>query len=216
MAKGVLWLIEAVKKIRPPDNTRVTLLVAGAGGGEEAEQIRAAAAGNERVRFLGALSQDELAKVFRSADVFVLPSMFEGLPLVVIEALACGCLAVVSDLPGMDDWMPSGLCEQGLVERVPMPRLISLDTPDPDAVPAFIEDLAAALTTQLRRAAAYSLGRSGRRTARPVLRRLAADVEAVIRVSAVAGLGSPSRAAIFKASCPRFSASCGRPDSARA
>ncbi|MCF8080920.1 MAG: glycosyltransferase family 4 protein [Desulfobacterales bacterium] len=153
VAKGVLWLIEAVEKIRPPENTRVSLLVAGAGGGEEAEQIRAAAAGNERVRFLGALSQDELAKVFRSADVFVLPSMFEGLPLVVIEALACGCLAVVSDLPGIDDWMPSGLCEQGLVERVAMPRLVSLDTPDPVDVPAFIDRLAAALTTQLERAA---------------------------------------------------------------
>ncbi|MCF8052865.1 MAG: glycosyltransferase family 4 protein [Desulfobacterales bacterium] len=154
VAKGVLWLIEAVEKIRPPEKTTVTLMVAGTGGDEEAEQIRAAAAGSDRVHFLGALPQNELAKVFRSADVFVLPSMFEGLPLVVIEALACGCLAVVSDLPGIDDWMPHRLCEQGLVERVAMPRLVSLDTPDPDAVPAFIEDLAAALTTQLQRAAA--------------------------------------------------------------
>ena len=154
VAKGVLWLIQALEKIRPPEKTTVTLMVAGAGGGEEAEQIRASAVGNERVRFLGALSQDELAKVLRSADVFVLPSMFEGLPLVVIEALACGCLAVVSDLPGMDDWMPAGLCEQGLVERVAMPRLVSLDTPHPDDVPAFIDRLAEAVTTQLHRAAA--------------------------------------------------------------
>jgi len=42
---------------------------------------------------------------------------------------------------------------------------------------------------QLRRAAAYSLGRSGRVAARPSLRRLAADSEAVIRATAVAGLG---------------------------
>jgi glycosyltransferase involved in cell wall biosynthesis len=154
VAKGVLWLIQALEKIRPPAQTPVSLLVAGAGGDEDAERIRAAAAGSDRVRFLGALPQNELAKVFRSADVFVLPSMFEGLPLVVIEALACGCLVAISDLPGIDDWMPSGLCEQGLVELVAMPRLVSLDTPHPDDVPAFIDRLAEALTIQLRRAAA--------------------------------------------------------------
>lgn len=154
VAKGVLWLIQALEKIRPPEKARVTLLVAGAGGDEEAEQIRAAAAGDNRVRFLGALPQNELAKVFRSADVFVLPSMFEGLPLVAIEAMACGCLVVISDLPGMDDWMPAGLCEQGLVERIPMPRLVSLDTPHPEDVSTFIDRLAEAVTTQLERAAA--------------------------------------------------------------
>jgi glycosyltransferase involved in cell wall biosynthesis len=153
VAKGVLCLIQAMEKIRPPKQMKVTLLVAGAGGNEEAGSIRAAAAGNDRVRFLGALPQDELAQVLRSADVFVLPSMFEGLPLVVIEAMACGCLTVISDLPGLDGWMPEGLCEEGLVERVPMPRLIGLDTPHPDDVAGFVDGLAAALTVQLRRAA---------------------------------------------------------------
>ncbi len=153
VAKGVLWLVQAMEKIRPPEKTEVKLLVAGAGGGEEAKTVRAAAAGSDRVRFLGALPQDELAEVFRSADVFVLPSMFEGLPLVVIEAMACGCLVVISDLPGLDGWMPEGLCEEGWVERVPMPRLIGLDTPHPDDVSRFVDDLAAALTVQLRRAA---------------------------------------------------------------
>lgn len=154
VAKGVLWLIQALDRIQVPENKRVSLLVAGAGGGEEVESIRAAAAGNDRVRFLGALPQEELAKVFRSADVFVLPSMFEGLPLVAIEALACGCHAVISDLPGMDDWMPKELGEQGLVKRIPMPRLVGLDTPHPDDLPAFVDDLAAALSVQLHRAAA--------------------------------------------------------------
>jgi glycosyltransferase involved in cell wall biosynthesis len=79
--------------------------------------------------------------------------MFEGLPLVAIEAMACGCLVVISDLPGLDGWMPEGLCEEGWVKPVPMPRLIGLDTPHPDDVSRFVDDLAAALTVQLRRAA---------------------------------------------------------------
>jgi glycosyltransferase involved in cell wall biosynthesis len=101
--------------------------------------------------FLGALPQEQLVRVFQAADVLVLPSFFEGLPLVVIESLACGCRVVMTDLPGLDSWMPEGLCAEGLVERVPLPRLIGPDTPQPEDLPAFVERLAAALNRQLHR-----------------------------------------------------------------
>jgi cyclophilin family peptidyl-prolyl cis-trans isomerase/HEAT repeat protein len=55
---------------------------------------------------------------------------------------------------------------------------------EPHAIAAAASDSA-----QLRRAAAYSLARSPRISARPTLRRLAADGHAVIRATAVAGLG---------------------------
>ena len=44
--------------------------------------------------FLGSLQQEALAEVFRQSDVFALPSFFEGLPLVTMEAMACGCIVV--------------------------------------------------------------------------------------------------------------------------
>ena len=37
---------------------------------------------------------------YRSADIFVLPSFYEGLPKVVIEAMACGKPILASDIPG--------------------------------------------------------------------------------------------------------------------
>ena len=70
---------------------------------------------------------EDLARVLRSSQVFVLPSFFEGLPRVVLEALACGCRIVVTDLPGIDSWLSPELEENGFVERVKLPRLVRVD-----------------------------------------------------------------------------------------
>jgi glycosyltransferase involved in cell wall biosynthesis len=149
--KGVPWLIEAMRRVKAPEGRRVKLLLAGAAGDAGGETIRRQAAGLGNVVFLGALPQEKLAAVLQTADVFVLPSFFEGLPLVVIESLACGCRVVMTDLPGVDSWMPEGLCAEGRVERVPLPRLTGPDTPVADDLPAFVERLAGALNRQLAR-----------------------------------------------------------------
>jgi glycosyltransferase involved in cell wall biosynthesis len=146
--KGVPWLIEAMQRVRAPDGRRVKLLLAGSAGRGE-DVVRRAAAAMDNVVFLGALPQAELAAVLQSADVFVLPSFFEGLPLVVVEALACGCRVVMTDLPGTDGWMPEGWCKARWVERVPLPRLIGADVPLPEDLPAFVDRLAAAISRQL-------------------------------------------------------------------
>jgi glycosyltransferase involved in cell wall biosynthesis len=154
--KGVPWLVEAMRRVRPPAGKRVRLLLAGSAGDAGGEVIRRQAEDLADVVFLGPLPQEKLAQVFQTADVFVLPSFFEGLPLVVIESLACGCRVVMTDLPGLDSWMPAGLSAEGLVERVPLPRLTGPDTPNPEDLPAFVERLAAAISRQLARSAECS------------------------------------------------------------
>ena len=149
--KGVPWLIEAFRRLKPPEGKRVRLRLAGSSGDASAGEIHRRSAGLEGVEFLGALPQEKLAEVLQNADVFVLPSFFEGLPLVVIESLACGCRVVMTDLPGIDSWVPDGLCAEGLVERVPLPRLTGPDTPVADDLPEFVERLAEALNRQLAR-----------------------------------------------------------------
>ena len=96
------------------------------------------------VELVGPLSPEELAVRYRAADVFVLPSFFEGLPLVVVEALACGCRVVVSDLPGIREWLDAAVPDAPVVYVRP-PRMRAIDEPRPEDLPAFSERVAAAL-----------------------------------------------------------------------
>jgi glycosyltransferase involved in cell wall biosynthesis len=51
----------------------------------------------ERTRFLGFVNQTGLPSVYRSADLFVLPSEYDPCPAVVCEAMLCGCPVILSD-----------------------------------------------------------------------------------------------------------------------
>ncbi len=143
-AKGLPWLLDAVEALarRRP----VRLHVAGAGAGPEADLLRARMEASASVTVHGMLSQPELAALLRRSTVFALPSMFEGLPLALIEALACGCRAVATDLPGVAAMAPD-LGE--LLTRVPPPRRVDVDRPLDDDLPAFTASLEAALAAAL-------------------------------------------------------------------
>lgn len=69
-----------------------------AGRGEEEQECRrlTAEAGCSNVKFLGHLSSEQLGEQMREADVFLLPSILEGHPQVLLQAAACGlpCLAM--------------------------------------------------------------------------------------------------------------------------
>ena len=74
--------------------------------------------------------------------------LYEGLPLVGIEALACGCKVVMTDLPGVRDGMASLLPENSM-RWVEPPAMLAVDTPDPEALPAFGARLAEGLVDAL-------------------------------------------------------------------
>jgi hypothetical protein len=61
---------------------------------------------------------------------------------------------VMTELAGIETWMPAGLCAEGVVETVPLPRLVGTDMPVAEDLPRFVADLARAITRQLARAAA--------------------------------------------------------------
>lgn len=68
--------------------------------GQEREQARRLGIDN-RVSFLG--FQDDIVPYLHAADVFVMPSLGEGLGIAVIEALAAGLITILADVPGIRD-----------------------------------------------------------------------------------------------------------------
>lgn len=143
--KGVMSLLKSISYI-PNAEERMELFFAGGYGNEaEYQEIqRLAAECPCDVTFLGKLTQTELAKKMNESDVFVLPSFFEGLPLVIIEAMACGLRVVCTDLPGIQNWLNANIADNGVVFVEP-PKMQNADEPIPELLPAFEERLAKAL-----------------------------------------------------------------------
>lgn len=54
---------------------------------------------SDMVNFKGWVSRDDIAEVYRGADIFVTFSLFESMPNALFEAMACGLPVVVSDIP---------------------------------------------------------------------------------------------------------------------
>ena len=102
----------------------------------------------------GRVSQEKLAEFYRAGDLFILPSFNEGLPLCVIEALACGMRVIMTDLPGIRDWISSHI-EHAPVTFIPLPfkieqQIRTSGTCDPsvldeDDLADFEDDLAEAV-----------------------------------------------------------------------
>jgi len=57
----------------------------------------------EGVRHLGYVDDADLSALYRGAEAFVFPSLFEGFGIPVVEAMACGTTAVVSSHPSLDE-----------------------------------------------------------------------------------------------------------------
>lgn len=140
--KGVTHLIESLPSVLAvhPD-ARLTIAGFGPEGPALRTQVRALRL-DEAVTFLGAVPQQELPQLYRRAAVFVAPFVEaasgdrEGLGLVSVEAAACGCPLVLSDLPAVRD----------VVQSAPVARLVK---------PGSAPELAEAINATLGAAAEY-------------------------------------------------------------
>jgi glycosyltransferase involved in cell wall biosynthesis len=108
--KGVDVLLNALTKVCGAWRLRI------AGDGPERERLAALSKHlgiAKQVEFLGWAQRDELPALYRSADIFVFPSYDEGMPNVVLEALASGLPVVATRIAGNDQLVAHG--ENGML-----------------------------------------------------------------------------------------------------
>ncbi len=104
--KGLRVLLEAFAAAREKHpGLRLTIV----GDGEDRAHLEEMARPmGDAVRFTGYLSQEEVAEALANVDAFVLPSFAEGLPVVLMEALAAGKPAIASRVAGVAELIEEG------------------------------------------------------------------------------------------------------------
>lgn len=122
--KGPQFLLDAIPEVlcRHPGTQ---FEIVGDGPMRRQLESRAARQGlNGRVRFLG--ERDDVEHLLRKADVFVRPSLLEGMPLTVLEAMACGLPVIATPVGGTAELVEQGVngylvepgCRAELAERL--------------------------------------------------------------------------------------------------
>jgi len=144
-AKGQHILVEAVARlVRAGEKLHLTFV----GGGDDRaslEQLGRELGISEQLLFTGALGQDEVRTYYDRADIFVLASFAEGVPVVLMEAMAKEIPVISTRITGIPELIDHG--NDGLL-----------------AVPGDVEDLASQIKTLINSPElCRKLGRAGRK-----------------------------------------------------
>ncbi|AQT75436.1 MULTISPECIES: glycosyltransferase family 4 protein [Streptomyces] len=160
--KNIARLLDAISLAASPLRLRIV------GGGELDADLRARAAAlglGERVEFTGPLYDEDLLAAYADADVFVLPSDREGMPLAALEAMAAALPVLATDVPGNTE----------LLHGVGL-----LAAPDPASLAAAVDRLASDPALRGRLA-----GRSAERARRHTWEEVTRQVELVYRKAGI-------------------------------
>lgn len=104
--KGVGMFIDCAARVLQTDPRTVFLLI-GSGPKEEQTKKRVNALGlGERLRLLG--HRDDAEQLYGAFDILALSSLYEGLPYVLLEGMACGLPVVATDVLGTSELVDDG------------------------------------------------------------------------------------------------------------
>jgi glycosyltransferase involved in cell wall biosynthesis len=107
--KGLVYLLQSLAQLDPAIRGQVELELVGSGPDEASLRALAGELGiAAQVHFAGWVAREAIVAHYQQADVFVLPSLDEGMPNVVLEAIACAQPIVATDLPGNRELVHTG------------------------------------------------------------------------------------------------------------
>ena len=106
--KRIEGIIAALSELRD-EFPGITLALVGDGPERESLEKLAGEMGvTKRLRFYGSIDHDKTLALLKASDVFVLNSIYEGLPHTVIEAMACSVPVVATDIRGTNEAVDNG------------------------------------------------------------------------------------------------------------
>jgi glycosyltransferase involved in cell wall biosynthesis len=121
--KGVLNFAKAIPRISE-ENGEIKLLVGGDGQlRDKIERYLEEENLNSKVKFTGWIPHDRLPKYLNELKLIVLPSYAEGLPDILLEAMACGCVVLSTSVGGIPDVIKDG--ETGFIMENNSPGCIA-------------------------------------------------------------------------------------------
>src|SRR5574341_952320 len=117
-------LIQAIPYCLKKTDKQIEFLIGGEGS-EKASLVKLANNLNlkDKVRFLGKVSQDELLQIFQTADIYISTSLSDSSSVSLLEAMACGLVPIVTDIPGNREWIKDG--ENGYLVPVDRPEVLA-------------------------------------------------------------------------------------------
>jgi glycosyltransferase involved in cell wall biosynthesis len=103
--KNLLTLLKAFARILGQSSLRPQLVIAGGEGWlmDDSFAFLKKAGIDERLRFTGYLSDDDLRALYSSCRVFIYPSVYEGFGLPPLEAMACGAPVIAGRIPSLQE-----------------------------------------------------------------------------------------------------------------
>jgi glycosyltransferase involved in cell wall biosynthesis len=158
--KGIRLLLEAMASVTA-DGLDVTLEIVGDGPDRDRLEARSAELGlGERVRFTGAVGRDRIRERYEAADAFCLSSFAEGVPVVLMEAMALERPVIAPRVMGIPELVEDGVSGV-LVAPGSVPALAAAIRRLAEAEPAALAELGAAGRARVR--GSYELADSARR-----------------------------------------------------
>lgn len=150
-SKGFYELIEAFKKIEEKDKN-VTIDLIGAITEKNKDRIEKAVGNSKNIKIYPPVDQKTLAEIMRKKDIFILPSYFEGIALIAVEALGSGLRVVATKIEALMELLGDELNDSEVIEYVDMPTIYDTDKAVEEEKPAFILRLAGKIEKMIERA----------------------------------------------------------------
>ena len=149
-SKGFYELIKAFRLLEKKD-ANVELELIGNLKEEDRPRVEALVGDSKKIKIYNAVDQAHLGEIMRHKDIFILPSYFEGLGLIAVEALGSGLRVVATEIEGLIEFLGDKINNSEIIEYIAMPTIYDTDKAVEEEKPAFVNRIIDALELMIER-----------------------------------------------------------------